>query len=73
MTCPLCELVKDFPGQFVIVECDTCHIPMIVSKYHRPEFSDVEKQVIRVAHKGKKIRWEMRKIKDHAHAHLLED
>lgn len=68
MSCELCNLNDGFS----MVICKTCNIPMIVSMGHKPEFTEEEKGRITKLFPDKKIRWEMRKIKDHAHCHLEE-
>ena len=69
MNCELCDLVKGKDG-FVVTICNTCRETMPVSKEHKPEFSDAEKEMIRSLFKGREIRWEMRKEKSHVHCHI---
>jgi len=64
--CELCEL----NGGLKITICRTCGIPMVVSYDHKPEFSEAEKELIKRIFPDRKIRWETRKVKDHAHAHI---
>ena len=71
MNCQLCELVKDKDG-FLVTICDHCGVTMVVSKEHKKEFSDYEKEIIKSLFKGKKIRWTMKKIKSHAHCHITD-
>ncbi len=73
MSCELCELKKlthwyYTSEKWVVLDCLTCKVPMIVLREHRSTISEKEKNDII---KGfNKIRWEMRKIKDHFHCHL---
>lgn len=78
--CPLCKLINgDIRTKFyyqdeklMVVDCLTCgegH-PMIVSHHHKPEFSHAEKMLIARLFPKKKIRWQMRQIKSHAHCHI---
>lgn len=79
MTCELCDTIDWKEGEtYRIVMCKTCHVPMFVLREHR-QFTEFEKQMIeRHFEQGikdgvygyQKIRWEMRKIKDHAHCHF---
>lgn len=69
MNCELCELVKS--DGFVVTLCNHCQIPMVISREHKPEFSEGEKEMIRGLFKGREIRWEQRKIRDHCHCHIL--
>ena len=66
--CDLCELKG---CKFKITICNTCQIPLIVLNEHRAEFTAEEKIDIIKSFPSRKIRWEMRKIKDHAHCHIL--
>lgn len=69
MNCQLCELVKNSSG-FIVTVCDHCRIPLVVGRDHKPEFSEPEKEMIKGMFPNRKIRWTMKKIKSHAHAHL---
>lgn len=69
MNCELCSLVEN--DGFIVTICNTCQIPMVVSREHKPEFSDNEKEIIRALFPRGEIRWEMKKIRAHAHAHIL--
>jgi len=57
-----------------VVDCDTCRIPMIVLKEHRAILSPAQsEELMTLAHDlfgPNWIRWEMRRIKDHFHAHV---
>lgn len=68
MKCDLCEL-KDC--KYKLVNCKSCHIPMIVLLEHRASFTEQEKDEIKGMFPGRAIRWEMRRISNHAHCHLL--
>lgn len=68
MTCPLCVTI-DF--RFYLTFCDThMDVPMVVAITHKPEFSEEEKEMLGRAFPGRRIRYEMRSIPDHAHAHI---
>ena len=67
----MCDLCKLEGYLFKVTICNTCRIPMIVSSEHKSEFSEEEKEFIRELFWYIDIRWEQRKIKDHAHAHLI--
>lgn len=67
--CDLCLLNSGREG-FVITQCRTCRIPLVISREHRPDFTPEEMRAIRVLFPNRKIRWAMRQIKDHAHAHI---
>ena len=62
--CELCEL----KGGFKITLCNTCNVLMLVSYDHKPEFSIEEK--CKIEKMFSNIRWEQRKIHDHAHCHI---
>lgn len=66
--CPLCDK-NSF--KFYITFCRTCKgVPMIVLIEHRANFTEQEKKEIQQMFPNRKIRWQMRKILDHAHCHL---
>ncbi len=66
--CPLCNK-KSFP--FYITFCDThCQTPLIVSCTHKKEFSMEEKYKIKKMFHGRNVRFEMRSLPLHAHAHI---
>jgi UV DNA damage repair endonuclease len=67
--CELCDLNASDDG-FILTLCNNCHIPLVVSRFHRPEFTPEERQKIMAIFPGRRIRWEMRKIHDHAHCHI---
>ena len=75
MNCELCDTIDWEEGEiFKVVECKTCHIPMFVLREHR-QFTELEKTFIhyyfaRKYYPDKIIRWEQRRIKDHAHCHF---
>ena len=80
MTCDLCVLKKKtkwyFENKdFAIIDCETCHIPMVVWKHHgiKPD----KKKVQEMQEKAKEIfgenitfRMLMRKIPEHYHFHI---
>lgn len=68
--CELCMLNNSIDG-FILTICNTCGVPMVVARKHKPEFSGVEIQRIARMFPGREIRWEQRKILGHAHAHIL--
>lgn len=67
--CDLCDLGES-KGGFILTMCNTCFIPLVVLREHRTEFTDREKIRIKLMFPDRKIRWEMRNIKDHAHCHI---
>ena len=81
MDCALCQIEKNKnkvlyeDKNFIVVECWSCKVPMLVLKEHRIEFSAFEKRSIQrifygiLALKGT-IDYKMRQIPGHAHAHL---
>jgi len=80
MGCELCTLEKRTrwfyeDSEFIILECDTCHIPMIVWKYHGMNLTERKITYIKKLSEdlfGSQItfREEQRKIKDHWHIHI---
>ena len=65
--CCLCDL----KGAFLRVTlCSHCGSLMLVHQDHVAEFSDKEKQLIRLMFPRVRIRWRQRKIHDHAHCHV---
>ncbi len=71
--CDLCNLAGHTNDGFILVMCRTCNVPMIVSRSHKAEFSEGEKQQIQAMFPGRQIRFEQRQIRDHAHCHLIEE
>jgi len=71
MSCDLCKLAQS-NGGFVITICKTCGIPLVVSRYHRAEFTGAEKEMIKQIFNGTRIRWGQRSIIDHASCHIGE-
>lgn len=68
MACELCE--KD-SFDFYITFCRSHPDEiLIVATHHRPNFTAMETAKIRKMFQNRKIRWEMRSVKDHAHAHI---
>jgi len=53
----------------LMVECETCHVPMLVRREHGSWTSDEIAAITRMF--GDRVRWGQRKIKDHAHCHLI--
>ncbi len=80
MNCELCLLEKRTrwfytDSEFVILECDTCHEPMIVYKLHIMDLPERKITYIKKLSKelfGDQItfREEQRKILDHWHIHI---
>jgi len=79
--CALCRLVngevrtrlyyKD--SLCLIVDCDTCHIPMLVFRSHRdatPTEKALAENIIIDLFEFESIRTEQRKIKEHQHWHI---
>ncbi len=69
--CDLCKLNQNSNWGFILTLCNTCHIPLVVLREHRPEFNAEEMVRIAIMFRGREIRWEMRRIKGHAHCHIL--
>ena len=81
MPCELCDTINWKEDENLrIIECNTCHIKMLVLREHR-QFTEAEKTLIECLNDvgafgegrygdHRKIRWEQRKIKDHAHCHF---
>jgi hypothetical protein len=66
-----CELCQTSAFPFLITFCRSHPDQiLIVSTEHKPEFSEQEKGLIKKMFPDRTIRWEMRSIKDHAHAHI---
>ncbi len=70
--CPLCERQRRIVGWFWITLCQNCYQPMLVSSEHKPEFSEQEKEDIKKLFPNSEVRFEQRKIKNHAHCHIYE-
>ncbi len=66
MPCELCEINDGF----IITTCNHCDVPMIISREHKPIFSVDDVRAIKELFPTGEIRWEMKKIRDHAHAHI---
>lgn len=86
VNCELCNLEKKTKWfyedkYFIICNCETCKVPMIVSKRHTAELTQEEiidliwilsmltDTIIGTTH-GNKLDQNRRKIKDHWHAHI---
>jgi hypothetical protein len=84
--CELCELARttrwyaehDEPFRFVVLDCDSCDVPMAVLGEHRSSITDAERAVMRAAltgiademyPQGWSFDDRMRQIPDHYHAH----
>ncbi len=71
----MCDLCDHDSFPFYLTFCRTCQgggkIPMVVSTEHKPHFSPEEKDMIKRMLPDRKIRWQQRKIKNHAHCHIL--
>ena len=84
--CELCELARtttwyaeyDAPFRFVIIDCDSCDVPMAVLGAHRARPTDEEGAVMRSAlaaiadakyPEGWSFDDHMRQIPDHYHLH----
>jgi hypothetical protein len=84
--CELCELARttlwytehDDPFRFVILDCDSCDVPLAVLGQHRAGVSEEERTVLRAAlarvadakyPQGWTFDDRMRQIPDHYHAH----
>lgn len=73
----MCDLCDHDSFPFYLTFCCTCEgggrVPMVVSTEHKPNFSEEEKDMIRRIFPDGRIRFRMRKIKDHAHCHVYFD
>lgn len=79
--CELCELKKITKwyyenDDFVILNCKTCGIPMVVTRKHIMEVGeklmrDIELKVREIFGDNFKFRKNQRKIKDHWHWHII--
>ncbi len=68
LPCPLCDKSTfKFHITFCKIHSET---PMIVHTQHKQEFSIKEKQAIEKMFPDRKIRFEMKSIKDHSHCHI---
>jgi len=87
--CPLCDLYQKREiktrfyfetDRFIVVDCQTCQVPMVVWKEHKPNLTYQEKNsmIIEVGKKmapyfeGKHFTWDdkMKQIPSHYHMHL---
>lgn len=68
MSCPLCD--KSTFKLYITFCWSHSDYPLIVSTTHKSEFSEEEKELIKKIFPNREIRWEMRSIPQHAHAHL---
>ena len=68
MNCPLCE--KESFSFYITLCRSHRRTPLIVSVEHKREFSEGEKNMIRAMFPDRHVRFKMRTIPDHAHAHL---
>ena len=80
MTCELCLLEKRTRwyfenNDFVIIECDTCNVPMCVWKHHgvKPKqeaIDEMQNKCREILGNGISFRMFMRKLPDHFHFHV---
>ena len=79
MDCELCKLEKLTKWyyedkSFVIIDCKTCHVPMVVLRRHgdHPTATELKKIFSVVRRKFPNRKWDFtnRKIHDHWHFHL---
>ena len=70
MACELCRLNESRDG-FIVTICKTCGDVLVVGRSHRAEFTDNEKAILEGFFPDDDIRWDMRRIHDHAHCHIL--
>ena len=86
--CELCKLIIDRnvitkkyyeDANFMMVDCRSCHTPMLVYKKHVVEIDEADramayhlfyKHAERIDMSGWYVNYEMRTIKDHWHCHL---
>lgn len=86
MPCELCQLTRtttwyaevEEPVRFVLLDCDSCDVPMAVLGEHRAVPTDAEREVLqqalgRIADEKYRNGWffddHMRQIPDHYHCH----
>ena len=84
--CELCELARttrwyaehNEPFRFVVIDCDSCDVPMAVLGEHRSAIAEDERAILRealtrIADEKYPQGWtfddKMRQIPDHYHAH----
>lgn len=70
MTCELCDLNNSTDG-FIITICKTCGDVLVSLREHEAEFTDAKWAILERIFPNDDIRWEMRRIHDHAHCHIL--
>lgn len=74
--CRLCELAEGGTrGEregFIITICESCQIPLIVSREHKSQFNREDMEKIELMFPNHRIRWGQRTIRDHAHCHILD-
>jgi len=63
-------------SEFVILDCKTCKVPMVVVKNHVTEipkelWGKILRECRQLFGKGMRLRTHMRKIRDHAHFHKM--
>lgn len=69
--CELCDLNSGKDG-FIVTICNTCNVPMVVSRQHKPEFDVDEMVLIGLMFQGAEIRWEQGHPEwKHAHCHIF--
>lgn len=81
MSCELCNperrttwFYKD--KEFLIIECDVCHIPMLVTRAHtmHPDYKLIDRMVAKAQELfGLRVtfRTQQRKLLDHFHWHII--
>lgn len=81
MACELCRIYENREirtelyyenSNFIIVDCLTCHVPLVVVKHHDPWRPGEKEKVERLRDKlfpGRGIRWLQRRL-EHPHCHI---
>jgi len=87
ISCPLCRLARGLDrktrvyyedSMCVVVDCQTCGVPMLVFKFHREWSRSELDYCLDVAHilfgwSRFNVRFQRRKIPDHPHFHILRE
>jgi hypothetical protein len=77
--CPLCHYawrttLYAETANWRVFDCIACGIPIIADREHNPNWDEQSRQAVialaQALFPGRPIRWEMRQIKDHRHAHI---
>ena len=73
------ETIDEVPeSEFVILNCETCKIPMVVYRDHITEITNeawgrILYRCRKLFEPGVRLRTKMRKLRDHYHCHVTEN